>query len=212
MVKAISIIITIMLTVAIQAGGESRRMGQEKALAPFLGQPLISRVLQRVASIADEVLVTTNTPQSYLFLNVPVYADLMPGRGALGGLFTALAVASYPMVAVVACDMPFVDPDLLCAEYRKMLNTQADVVIPQAKDGMQPFHAIYRRETCLPFVQSALDRGCWRVDAWFDQVLVHPFPEAELVKFDPSLHCFWNVNTIEELEAAERIATQSSEP
>jgi molybdopterin-guanine dinucleotide biosynthesis protein A len=206
--KAISIIIKIMLTVAIQAGGESRRMGQDKALAPFLGQPLIVRVLERVTPIADEVLVTTKTPQSYLFLKVPVFGDLAPGRGALGGLYTALSVAHYPMVAVVACDMPFVNPKLLQIEYQVMLDTQADVVIPKTDDGMQPFHAVYRREICLPFVQAALEERRWRVDAWFDQVRLHPLPDSEVMKYDPSLRCFWNVNTPEELEAAERIASK----
>ena len=203
-----SIIIKIMLSIAIQAGGESRRMGQDKGLASFLGQPLIARVLQRVAPIADEVLVTANSPQAYQFLDVPVFMDLVRGRGALGGLYTALSVARHSMVAVVACDMPFVNPDLLKAEFQKMLDTQADVVIPHASDGMQPFHAIYRRETCLPFVQSALEAGYWRVDAWFDQVNVYHFPEAEIRKYDPTLHCFWNVNTPEELEDFERLASQ----
>jgi len=197
-----------MLSIAIQAGGESRRMGQDKALEPFLGQPLIVRVLQRVAPIADEVLVTTNSLQPYQFLKVPTFMDLVRGRGALGGLYTALSVARHSMVAVVACDMPFVNPELLKAEYQKMLDTQVDVVIPQARDGMQPFHAIYRRETCLPFVRSALEAGYWRVDAWFEWINVYQFPEAEILKYDPSLRCFWNVNTPEELEEAERLASQ----
>ena len=203
-----SIIIKIMLSIAIQAGGESRRMGQEKALAPFLGQPLIVRVLQRVAPIADEVLITTNSPESFEFLNVQVFKDLVPGRGALGGLYTALSVARHSLVAVVACDMPFVNPELLNAELQEMRNTGNDVVIPHASDGMQPFHAIYRRETCLPYVQSAVEAGYWRVDAWFPQVTVYHFPESEILKYDPSMRCFLNVNTLEELEDAERLASQ----
>ncbi len=195
-----------MLSIAIQAGGESRRMRQDKALIPFLGQPLIARVLQRVASIADELLVTTNTPQPYQFLNVPVFMDLAPGRGALGGLYTALSVARHSMVAVVACDMPFVNPELLAAERQEMLDTQVDVVIPVTSDGMQPFHAVYRRETCLPYVQWALEASHWRVDAWFEQVNVYQFSETEIRKYDPTLLCLLNVNTPEELETAERLA------
>jgi molybdopterin-guanine dinucleotide biosynthesis protein A len=197
-----------MLSIAIQAGGESRRMGREKALAPFLGQPLITRVIERVTPIADEVLVTSNSPQSFRFLKAPVFMDLVQSRGALGGLYTALSFARNPMVGVVACDMPFVNPDLLDAEYHEMRDNPIDLVIPRLKKGLQPFHAVYRRETCLPYVRSALQEGIWRVDAWFEKVRVSYFPEEEILKFDPSLRCFWNVNTPEELAAAEQYASQ----
>ena len=92
-----------MYSIAIQAGGESRRMGRDKGLMPFLGRPLIQRVLERLTPIADEVLVTTNSPDEYRFLNLPLFPDLKPGRGALGGLYTALSSAACEAVAVVAC-------------------------------------------------------------------------------------------------------------
>src|SRR5687767_9764343 len=102
-----------MLTVCVQAGGQSSRMGEDKALKTFLGRPLIQRVIDRLASIADEMIVTTNRPEDYAFLNVPLFPDLKPGRGALGGLYTAIASAKHPLVAVVACDMPFASANLL---------------------------------------------------------------------------------------------------
>jgi molybdopterin-guanine dinucleotide biosynthesis protein A len=83
-----------MLTVVIQAGGQSSRMGEDKALKPFLGRPLIQRVIERLAPIADEIIVTTNRPAEYGFLNQRLVADLKPGRGALGGLYTAIASAT----------------------------------------------------------------------------------------------------------------------
>ena len=95
-----------MLTVCIQAGGQSSRMGEDKALKPFLGRPLIQRVIERLSPVADELIVTTNRPDDYRFLRLALRADLKPGRGALGGLYTAIASAAHPIVAVVACDMP----------------------------------------------------------------------------------------------------------
>ena len=68
------------LSIAIQAGGESRRMGQDKGLASFLGKPLVARLVERLAPLADEVLVTTNRLQEYAFLGVPLFPDLLPGR------------------------------------------------------------------------------------------------------------------------------------
>jgi molybdopterin-guanine dinucleotide biosynthesis protein A len=94
-----------MLSIVIQAGGESQRMGQDKALIPILGQTLIERVLDRLSHLGDEILITTNNPECYRFLNLPLIADVLPGRGALGGLYSALNAARGPHVAVVACDM-----------------------------------------------------------------------------------------------------------
>jgi molybdopterin-guanine dinucleotide biosynthesis protein A len=195
-----------MLTVAIQAGGESRRMGHDKALLPFLGQPLIVRVLERLKPLADEILITTNRPQAYQFLGLPLYPDQQPGRGALGGLYTALNAASHPLVAVVACDMPFVSAALLSAMRDALLATQADIAIPVTGEGSEPFHAVYRRLTCLPQVQQALEAGKWRVDSWFSQVQLYPMQPDEIRRYDPDGVCFWNVNTPEELKAAQQLA------
>jgi molybdopterin-guanine dinucleotide biosynthesis protein A len=192
--------------VIIQAGGKSSRMGQDKALLPFLGEPLIKRVMDRVARLAAEVLVTTNQPEGYRFLGVPLVADRLPERGALGGLYTALSAAHYPLVAVVACDMPFANPALLDAQRRLLANQDFDAVIPQTGQGQEPFHAVYRREACLPAIHSALQTGKWRADAWFDQVRLRYFTLEEILPLDPHRLAFWNVNTPEELRRAEEIA------
>ncbi len=120
-----------MLSVVIQAGGESRRMGQDKGLVPFLGEPLILRALKRVAPIADELLVTTNNPDAYRFLGVALHSDILPGLGALGGLFTAISSARGDLVAVVACDMPFVSLPILSLAYERLSRDDADVAIPK---------------------------------------------------------------------------------
>src|SRR5512139_1369260 len=127
-----------MLTLSIQAGGESRRMGADKALLPFLGQPLILRMLSRLAWIADEVLVTSNQPENYRFLGLTPTPDLLPGLGALGGLYTALSVAAYPYSAVVACDMPFANPAIFLAELKILRETGTDAVIPRVGEGTEP--------------------------------------------------------------------------
>ncbi len=182
-------------------------MGQDKALLPFLGQPLIQRVLERVTPLADEILVTTNNPEAYGFLAVPVLADTLPGRGALGGLYTALRAASNAEVVVIACDMPFVNPELLRSEMGLLQSSGADLVIPQLEGGLEPFHAVYRKESCLPEIEWALAADKWRVDSWFSRVRVYRMPEEEIRKLDPNLRSFWNINTPEELEQAIRAAS-----
>lgn len=199
-----------MLTIVIQAGGESTRMGQDKALIPFLGKTLIQRVFERVAKLGDEILVTTNHPESFAFLEATLIPDLLPGRGALGGLYTALSAASHPLVGVVACDMPFVSANLLSALYDRLVETGWDAAIPRSPGGLEPFHAIYRRETCLPLVKTSLETGLHRVDAWFSEAKIAYFALEEVQRWDPHQIAFLNVNTPAELEQAEKQAKEES--
>jgi len=199
-----------MLSLVIQAGGESRRMGTDKALLPFLGQPLILRPLSRLAGLASEVLVTSNQPESYRFLGLTPIPDWLPGCGALGGLYTALSAATYSYVAVVACDMPFASLEIFAIELVLLQETWADAVIPRSETGTEPFHAVYRRETCLPYIQSALEAGKRRVDAWFSEVSIRYLEREEMLAYDPDQLAFLNINTPEELQEAERIAREGN--
>ena len=195
-----------MLTVCIQAGGQSSRMGEDKALKPFLKRPLIQRVIERLSPIADELIVTTNRPEDYAFLDLRLVSDLIPDRGALGGLYTAIASATHPFVAVVACDMPFANARLIEGMSRLMVQQEADVVIAKSDGGYEPIHAVYRRETCLPAIEKAINADKWKVIAWFPQVNVYELSEEELNSLDPDGLAFWNVNTPEEFAEAEQIA------
>jgi len=197
-----------MLTVVIQAGGQSSRMGEDKALKPFLGRPLVQRVIERLSPIADELILTTNRPEAYSSLDgrLTLRADLKPGRGALGGLYTAIASATHPIVAVAACDMPFASAALLEAGTRLLVEEEADVVIAKTEEGYEPLHAVYRRETCLPAIGSAIEAEQWKGIAWFPQVKVHVLTPEEINRYDPSGLAFWNVNTPEEFSEAEKIA------
>ena len=170
-----------MLTVSIQAGGQSSRMGEDKALKTFLGRPLIQRVVERLTPIADEILVTTNRPEAYGFLNLRLFSDLKPGRGALGGLYTAIASATHPIVAVIACDMPFASAMLFEAMSKLLVEEEADVVIAKSDEGYEPLHAIYRRDACLPAIESAVEADQWKVIAWFPQVKVRVLTPEESV-------------------------------
>lgn len=195
-----------MLSVVIQAGGQSSRMGEDKALKPFLGKPLIQRVIERLTPIADEMIVTTNRPTDYEFLNLRLVPDLKPGRGALGGLYTAIASASHPVVAVAACDMPFASKSFFESAHRLLVTEEADVVIAKTDEGYEPFHALYRREACLPAIEAAINEDKWKVIAWFPQVKVRTLSPDEIKILDPSGLCFWNVNTPDEFAQAEQLA------
>ena len=192
-----------MLTLCIQAGGRSSRMGTDKALLDFGGKPLIQHVLDRLDSLSQETIITTNRPEGYRFLNLPLVPDVIPERGALGGLYTALKAASHPLVAVVACDMPFASPAILAACRDRLLADPAlDAVIPATEHGLEPLHAVYRRETCLPRVAQAIADDQWRMISWHKAANIGTLPPQEVARLDPEGLAFWNVNTPEDFAAA----------
>ncbi|MCL1846760.1 MAG: molybdenum cofactor guanylyltransferase [Coriobacteriia bacterium] len=200
------------LTIVIQAGGESKRMGTSKAIVSFCGLPLICRGLKRLGPAADELIITTNDHPSLDFLcgdvryddKLKLYSDVYDVRGALNGLFTALYYAANPYVGIVACDMVFPSAPLLLAERDALEGSGADVAVPVTSHGYEPFHAVYRRETCLPLVQAALLDGQTRATSWYEQARLYEFTPAMALEADHRGGAFVNVNTPEELIAMER--------
>jgi molybdenum cofactor guanylyltransferase len=191
-----------MISIAIQAGGRSQRMGQDKALVPLGGIPLIEHILERVDGLADEILITTNHPHSLEYLGLRMVADPIPGAGALDGLHTALSSANGDFILVLACDMPFVQRRLI--EAMLELTAFGDVIIPMIESFYEPLHAVYSKN-CLPAVGKALANGEKRMISFFPEVSVHPIDRDLLSQLDPRGISTFNVNTPKELQTAEMI-------
>lgn len=194
-----------MRTIAIQAGGQSRRMGRDKALVLLGGQPMIQLVVDRVRDLADEILVTTNHPGEFAFLGVRLVSDTHPGAGALAGLRTALAAARGESVLVLACDLPFVSRPLV--EHLWSRSGEADVIVPRRGGEFEPLHAVYARSV-LPAVEAALEAGKARMISFFPDVQVLAIEQEELALHDPKGMSFLNVNTPQELIEAEALWAQ----
>jgi molybdopterin-guanine dinucleotide biosynthesis protein A len=197
-----------MLTISIQAGGQSQRMGQDKALVQLGGKPLIEHILDRIQGLGNEILITTNDPDALAYLGIRLENDPTPGVGSLAGLQTALRAASNSHVLILACDMPFVSRPLL--KYMIKLSSAADVIVPQHAGYLEPMHAIYSN-ACLPYVDAALDEGHTRVISFYDQVRVRKVDEYELSRFDPQGMSFFNINTPEDLTQAKDYLLQLSD-
>jgi len=194
-----------MLTVAVQAGGRSSRMGKDKALLQLDGIPLIERLLQRVSGLGEEILITTNRPQDYQYLGLRMASDPEPGAGALHGLRTALKAARGQTVLVLACDMPFVSRPLL--EHLLQLAETADLVVPRRGGEYEPLHAVYSKG-CLPALEAALQQGERRMISFFPSLNLRTVEQEEIDRLDPEGLSFFNVNTPEDLRKAERILAQ----
>lgn len=177
-------------------------MGQNKALMLFNGLPLIQRVADRLSPIAAELNVISNEASDYQFLNLPVFPDQLPGKGVLGGIYTALFVGKHPFVAPVGCDLPFISSRLLNAELKMILKSDVDIIIPESVNGLEPLHAVYRKSTCLLKVEKSIEDGELRIISWFDNAKVRVLTSKELKEIDSDPAIFLNLNRPEEFQQA----------
>lgn len=198
-----------MLSTAIQAGGLSSRMGEDKALLRLAGVPLIEHVLEQVQGLTDDLFITTNNPEELAYLHTRLVSDPIPGEGALRGLHTALAAARGDRVLVLACDMPFVKQDFLA--YLVNVQPSGDVLIPQFHGLFEPMHAIYRKATCLRAIEGALASGEKKLTSYFKDVQVVTVEDEVIQHYDPDGWSFFNINTPENLQLAEEVYAEFQE-
>ena len=184
------------ITGIILAGGKNLRMGKNKAFLEVNGERIIDRTKKLFLELFDEVLLVTNSLPDYLGLNLRMVADLHPGKGALGGIYTGLFHASHSHAFVAACDMPFLNKDLI--RHLIDLSPGYDIVIPKTQDGLQPLHAIYSQK-CLPFMEELIQQDNLKIIDFFHRVKKREVPTEEILPLDPNLTSFLNVNTPEEL-------------
>ncbi|MCP4361502.1 MAG: molybdenum cofactor guanylyltransferase [Chloroflexi bacterium] len=184
------------VTVAIQAGGKSHRMGRDKSFVLFNGRPLIEIVRQRVSGLGDELILISNKPDEYVYLGLPMFADLYPDHGPLGGIFTAVTHASHPHTLVVACDMPWLNRELLT--YMIGLCNMADIIVPRWQKCPEPLHAIYHKN-CLPYIEENLKAKRLKITGFFGQVQVRFVEPVEIEQFDGDGRSFSNINTPKDL-------------
>ena len=203
-----------LLTIAIQSGGESKRMRRSKALVPFHGRPLIEHMVGRLAPLAAELIITTNEPENLAYLQVRypglrLVRDTYEKRGALPGFIPALEAAHQRAVAVIACDLVNVPVELIEHEaelLEESLQTDLfmpfDAVVPITAQGFEPFCGVYEKERCLEAAQTCWNKRKVRMQNVLDMLNVRLI-DAQDEPLCPE-GCFLNVNTPEDLRGAEQ--------
>jgi molybdopterin-guanine dinucleotide biosynthesis protein A len=187
------------MTGIVLSGGENKRMGKDKAFLLIAGKPMIEHVLQALRVVADRIIIVTNSPQAYTSYKALVVTDASDKRGPLTGIYTGLLHARDPYSVVVACDMPFLNPQLL--SYMAGLAEEYDVVLPKVGDFVEPLHAIYRR-SMLPVIEDHINRDARQIRGIFCKARVRYVTESEIDRFDPERRSFRNLNTPEEYKEA----------
>ncbi len=184
------------VTGVILVGGQSRRMGRDKALLPLGGKPLVERAIDAFRQFFARTLLVGDRGERFREFGVEIVPDIHPGS-ALGGLHTGLARAGTPYVFVSACDVPWPDPRViarLCS-----LRGGYDVVVPRTADGLDPLFALYGTG-CLPAMERMLREGNYRIFDFYPEVRTRYVEEEELADVVTPGRTFVNVNTPEEFE------------
>jgi molybdopterin-guanine dinucleotide biosynthesis protein A len=189
---------------AVLVGGKSRRMGTDKALLTVGGQRIIQRVIGALQAVADEVLLVGAGAERYAWLGGRTVDDLIPRGGPLAGLYTALSVARHSRCLVVACDMPFLNTDLL--RYMFQEAARWDAVVPRWRGRLEPLHAVYAR-SCLEHIEYMLDSGDLCPLDLFSLVDVRYVETHEVASFDGGELSFANLNTPADLALARELGS-----
>lgn len=187
------------VTGVVLAGGKSSRMGTDKAFVRVAERTLIERTTAVVRCCFVQNVIIANHPEMFSSLGLPVFKDDVPDLGPLGGIATALRRVETEAIFVVACDMPFLNPELI-REMAKALG-DFDAVAARIDGRFEPLHAVYRRRS-LPGIESRIATRDYSVVRLLESLRVRVFEEKELSGFAEWRRTFLNVNTPQELRKA----------
>lgn len=189
------------VTGVLLAGGKSTRMGQDKRFLPIGDRTLLERGLCTLRSLLQHVCIVIAQDSPFLTANVPVLRDVVSHCGSLGGLYTGLREASTAHIFVAACDMPFLNVDLI--KYMIGLKEQADIVVASWNNRIQPTHAVYSKR-CTPILEDMIRTRKIKIQAAFQHpsLAVRFMTESEVRQIDPEGRSFLNINNPADLEAA----------
>jgi len=190
-----------MATIVV-AGGSSARMGHDKASLAIEGSTILQALVCRFADELGPVIVVCRREQDLEVERATSVYDIYQGAGPLGGLHAGLLASPDDENLLLACDLPFADPEL--ARYLVSRLDEHDAVVPVLARGPEPLFAVYRK-SCLPAVESSIAAGRLRMRDPLDRLDVLYIPEDEIRERDPDLRSFFNINTPEDYREALRI-------
>ncbi len=200
------------VTSIVLAGGLSSRLGREKLAEVISGKSLIERAISSLSSLSREIFIVISQKQarsslSYTYPGAKTVVDLYPGKGSLIGIYTGLVHSSNFLNLVVACDMPFLNLNLL--RYMVDISPGFDVVIPKEDDQTEPLHAVYSKNCAGP-MKNLIERADLKITGFLDSVKVRYVEKEELDRFDPQRLSFFNINTESDLKKARMLAAREN--
>jgi molybdenum cofactor guanylyltransferase len=193
------------------AGGKSTRLGRNKLAEIIGGKTVLERVLNTLSLFRGDIIVVASghlpLPEIPSHYEVKVVNDIYPGMGSLGGIYTGLYNSTTQHNIVVACDMPFLNPELL--RYMVSISEGFDLVAYNQNDRPEPLHAIYSR-ACLAPMKTLIEHNQLRIINILPYIKVRYVGEEEIARYDPQHLSFLNINTETEVQRARQIASNLS--
>lgn len=182
------------LSAVILAGGDSKRMGTNKAFLRLEDSNLIDLVFNRVNSLFAETIVVSDRLEELAYLPAKFTRDLFTGveKSALRGIHAGLTVSSYPASFVIGCDMPFFSLSLI--NYMSRFAIQYDVVVPRHGEHFQPLFAFYNKTT-LDLILERLKENKLKISDLYRSLRIKDIGEDTIKEFDPHFFSFNNINT-----------------
>ncbi len=183
------------LTATILAGGQSSRMGFNKAFMEIDGLPIIERNVKLLQGLFRDVIIIANDVPAYERLDVMVASDLIKGAGSLGGIYTAIFHSGSNHTFVTACDMPYLNASAI----ERIISSAGgyDAVVPFICSEFHPMHALYSKR-CLKPIRSMIEEGNFRIKDLFNRIDVRRLVVEDFKGLDAALSVT-NVNTREDL-------------
>jgi molybdopterin-guanine dinucleotide biosynthesis protein A len=196
----------------ILAGGKSTRLGRNKVVEKIGNQSLIEIVVSRLCALESDIIIVASKDSSLPQLtNCPrlkLANDIYPGRGSLGGIYTGLIASETLFNLVVACDMPFLNLDLV--RYMVDRTEGYDAVIPKSDvDILEPLHAVYSKN-CIPAIESLIKKDRFSILELYPLIKVKYIEYSEVERFDPDHLSFFNINTEEDLRVGKELLRRES--
>lgn len=176
----------------ILAGGKSSRFGSDKTVFMFNGKPLIQHVIDSLQPLFSSTTIIANDTTKYNFIAIPVFPDIIPGLGPLGGIYTALTYAKTDFIFVCAADMPFLNREFIA--YMLKIPHIYDCIVPCLQGYTEPLHAIYSK-SCLPHIKKLIHEQKYKISHLFQNADVRYIMDDELIFYaeNPS-DLFYNIN------------------
>ncbi len=196
----------------VLAGGRGSRLGQDKSALVIAGERLLQRTVNLLGHLGGEIVLVLAPEQSPPLLDsspkVKLAADTEFGKGPLVGVYSGLKASQEEYNLVVACDMPFLNVNLL--KYMMGLVHGFDIVIPRTNGEIEPLHAIYSQQ-CLDIIDEMIAENDLKVRNLMGKAKVRYVEESEIDRFDPHHMSWFNINTPTDLKKAERIINRELE-